>query len=1058
MADQEVVVTAAPGHVPSDHKRKLEDIEPQAPPDDMPLGSDAEDNDVAASGSSETKRSKLVNDETDGLEDQFGDKFRSLIKVRVGNGESINFWNGKLKEFGEFRSSIWSWHVHLRRNLSDWELEQFSDLMAIIHNITLSHDLSDGLIWKGNGEVVLWTIWKTRNDIVFDGGRVDQIELFFMARCRLANWFLAKFNDVTILKDYLISDPTLGDCCSNPRLSIIKIVSWSPPPKGFIKLNVDAAVNGDWRKSGVGGILRVEDGSVMGSFQEAAGPGPPLLIEIMALKKGLSFFALIHQRFKERLIVESDSKLAVEWVPRSANVEADSLAKAANWNGFEAEKLDEPGKQEDEPLPQNEFKKQSEDGNAPSEGAQTTVKHISVEGTTEETEQQSIDNHEASDAELGKVESFEAYNGHEPLIKDESEQQFTGNLETTDGDLGKVESFEADGGQEPPSKEESNQPSDEVPPQNGDDGSTITRKMEVPKAKVGVLIGKAGDTIRYLQYNSGAKIQITKDADADRDAPTRPVEIIGSLASVIKAETLINAVIEEVADTGGSPSLVARGLATTQAAGAADQIEIQVPNEKVRFIIGRGGETIRGLQTRSGARIQLIPQHLPEGDESKERIVRVTGDKRQIEIAREMIKDVMNQNARSSSLSGGFNQLGNRPRGTTGPPQWGSRSRPAQMPSYDFQQRRPYPPQNSHYQPPYGGYPHQMAPRSNFGSSWVQRPHSLQGPPHSGGYDYYSRQGSVPAPHLASIRGHGPGPTHAPAMGLVSSQSNYNHGQPHGPSDYAHPPPYSHAAPLQHSYGHGYGEKFESHTPVHHPYGGHGSSQQGYAHSGPQPVYGPPQQQYVKTPSAMQQPLIPQAYGPPANQPGEVPYEGPSGQSYGPNVPPQQQYPYASGPMQQSYPPYGSAPPSNWYNQIPPMTGQPLAYSQQGGQPVPGYSQPSAQQATAYAHPNSAAGYGQYPPPSQQGYSEQTAPNTAYGLQGTQDSSYGAGAVTTYGAAPGGQATYPYSTAAQATYMISLVDMQCTCSILKNHYHHSLDSLCMIRPRCMQHHAALILL
>ncbi|XP_038994487.1 far upstream element-binding protein 1-like [Hibiscus syriacus] len=796
MADQEVVVTAAPGHVPSDHKRKLEDIEPQAPPDDMPLGSDAEDNDVAASGSSETKRSKLVNDETDGL---------------------------------------------------------------------------------------------------------------------------------------------------------------------------------------------------------------------------------------------------------------------ANWNGFEAEKLDEPGKQEDEPLPQNEFKKQSEDGNAPSEGAQTTVKHISVEGTTEETEQQSIDNHEASDAELGKVESFEAYNGHEPLIKDESEQQFTGNLETTDGDLGKVESFEADGGQEPPSKEESNQPSDEVPPQNGDDGSTITRKMEVPKAKVGVLIGKAGDTIRYLQYNSGAKIQITKDADADRDAPTRPVEIIGSLASVIKAETLINAVIEE-ADTGGSPSLVARGLATTQAAGAADQIEIQVPNEKVRFIIGRGGETIRGLQTRSGARIQLIPQHLPEGDESKERIVRVTGDKRQIEIAREMIKDVMNQNARSSSLSGGFNQLGNRPRGTTGPPQWGSRSRPAQMPSYDFQQRRPYPPQNSHYQPPYGGYPHQMAPRSNFGSSWVQRPHSLQGPPHSGGYDYYSRQGSVPAPHLASIRGHGPGPTHAPAMGLVSSQSNYNHGQPHGPSDYAHPPPYSHAAPLQHSYGHGYGEKFESHTPVHHPYGGHGSSQQGYAHSGPQPVYGPPQQQYVKTPSAMQQPLIPQAYGPPANQPGEVPYEGPSGQSYGPNVPPQQQYPYASGPMQQSYPPYGSAPPSNWYNQIPPMTGQPLAYSQQGGQPVPGYSQPSAQQATAYAHPNSAAGYGQYPPPSQQGYSEQTAPNTAYGLQGTQDSSYGAGAVTTYGAAPGGQATYPYSTAAQATYMISLVDMQCTCSILKNHYHHSLDSLCMIRPRCMQHHAALILL
>lgn len=40
---------------------------------------------------------------------------------------------------------------------------------------------------------------------------------------------------------------------------------------------------------------------------------------------------------------------------------------------------------------------------------------------------------------------------------------------------------------------------------------------------------------------------------------------------------------------------------------------------------------------------QLIPQHLPEGDESKERTVRVTGDKKQIEMAKELIKEVMNQ-------------------------------------------------------------------------------------------------------------------------------------------------------------------------------------------------------------------------------------------------------------------------------------------------------------------------------------------------------------------------------------------------------------------------------
>ncbi|MFQ6652437.1 hypothetical protein Gotur_024305 [Gossypium turneri] len=688
--------------------------------------------------------------------------------------------------------------------------------------------------------------------------------------------------------------------------------------------------------------------------------------------------------------------------PRLDDDKTDGLASE---NGFEAEKLHEPDKEEEEGLQQNELNKQAEDGDSPAKEAEETVKPEQYEGTAEETDGQSADNPETADAELGKVESFEADNGQEPA------------------------------------KEDNKQPSDDLPQQEVDDGTTITRKMEVPNAKVGVLIGKAGDTIRYLQYNSGAKIQIMRDADADRDAPTRPVEIIGTLNSIIKAEKLINAVIAE-ADAGGSPSLVARGLATTQAAGAADQIEIQVPNEKVGLIIGRGGETIKGLQTRSGARIQLIPQHLPEGDGSKERTVRVTGDKKQIEIAREMIKDVMNQvcfftlhhflhkfsrhelvellrllsrglvvlTVRPSPLSGGFNQQGYRPRGNSGPPQWGPRGHPPQT-SYDYQQRGPYPSHNSHYQPPYGGYPsHQMAPRSNFGSSWEQRPHSMQGPPQSGGYDYYSRQGGVSNQHLTSIPGHGPGPSPAPAMGPPPSQSSYNYGQPRGPADYAHPPPYSQAAP-QHGYGHGYEEKYENHTPVQHPYGGHGSAQPGYAQPGPQPGYAP-QQQYGKPPSYGMQSQGPQTYGPPANQPGEVPYQGPTAQSYGSNVPPQQQYAYASsGPTQQSYPPYGSAPPSDGYSQPPAVGGQ--AYPQQGSQPVPGYSQP-----TAYAQASSAAGYGQYPP-SQQGYSEQTqAPNNAgYGYQGAQDSGYGGAPAATYGAPPAsGQATYAQTTAAQPTY------------------------------------------
>nr|CAB3481873.1 unnamed protein product [Digitaria exilis] len=183
----------------------------------------------------------------------------------------------------------------------------------------------------------------------------------------------------------------------------------------------------------------------------------------------------------------------------------------------------------------------------------------------------------------------------------------------------------------------------EAPPQEGDAADALqetSRKIEVPNSKVGVLIGKAGETIRNLQTSSGAKIQITKDVDADSNALTRSVELVGTLASVDKAEQLIKSVIAE-AEAGGSPALIARGFGSGQS--GSEQFEMTVPDNKVGLIIGKGGETIKGLQTKSGARIQLIPQHPPEGVTLTERTVRLTGNKKQIEVAKDLIKQAMSQ-------------------------------------------------------------------------------------------------------------------------------------------------------------------------------------------------------------------------------------------------------------------------------------------------------------------------------------------------------------------------------------------------------------------------------
>ncbi|KAK9109961.1 hypothetical protein Sjap_018021 [Stephania japonica] len=582
---------------------------------------------------------------------------------------------------------------------------------------------------------------------------------------------------------------------------------------------------------------------------------------------------------------------------------------------------------------------------------------------------------------------------------------------------------------------------------------TTMRKMEVPNNKVGVLIGKAGETIRLLQFSSGAKIQITRDSEADSYSSTRSVEIIGTLESINKAEKLIKDVIAE-AEAGGSPSLVAKGFGSAQASGPSEQIQIQVPNEKVGLIIGKGGETIKSLQTRSGARIQLIPQHLPEGDQSKERAVRVTGDKKQIEIATEMIKEVMSQNtfpfeAMESYLQlrllsdgfallkilivlmdwieklhmynvravvrpsthGGYKQQSHRPRGAMGPPHWGPRTpQSGHAAGYNYQ-RGMHPSQNPQYPgPAYGGYPpHQHMPRGNIGGGWEPRPSGHMQGPQSGSYDYYGHGGPM-ADTSASINASNAVP--ASAGGAHPNQGNYNYGQSHGP-EYGHPMPYSQTGHPQQSYGHGYEDpKYANQVPMQPAYGAHGNPQAGaYSQANSQPGYG--QQPYARPPAYGGPP---QPYGPTRpSQHGDVPYQNPapSAHSYGQTVAPQQQlYPYASsGSGQQTYP-YGSAPAADGYNQPQAHAAPAPTYPQQNAQPVPAYGQPGGQPALSYVQGGPAGGgYGPYPS-SQQGYSEQQTSAVAnYGYQ-APDGAYGNAQAPAYNAGPSGFA----QTANQPSY------------------------------------------
>jgi far upstream element-binding protein len=479
-----------------------------------------------------------------------------------------------------------------------------------------------------------------------------------------------------------------------------------------------------------------------------------------------------------------------------------------------------------------------------------------------------------------------------------------------------------------------------------------SKKIEIPNGRVGVIIGKSGETIKYLQLQSGAKIQVTRDMDADPNSPNRLVELTGTSDAIAAAEKLINEVLAE-AESGGN-GLVTRRMGGQ---GGADEFSMKIPNNKVGLIIGKGGETIKNMQATSGSRIQVIPLHLPPGDTSTERTLKIEGTSEQIESAKQLVDSILSgeNRLRNPSMSGGYSQQGYqaRPPSSWAPPA-------AQQPGYGYVQPGAYSgpsPQYNVPQQPYAGYPPQSA--GGYSTNWDQSTAATQQTAHAG-YDYYNQQ---------TQQQQNPGGPAPPADGTA-----YNYSQPPS-SGYSQP-------------GQGYGQD------------GYGAYQQ------------PPQSGYGQPPSYDQQ----QGYGSAPSygsaQDGQTTNYGSQGDSS--QVPPSQQgYGTSQQPSPNSanYPAQGAAQPG--YG-VPP-TSQAAAYGNQT-QAQSGYGAPPSQKPgstpPAYGQaqsPNAAGGYGQpgYPPSqappaySQPETGSQRAPPSGYGSAGQPG--YG---PPSYGAPAGSQAGY----------------------------------------------------
>lgn len=181
-------------------------------------------------------------------------------------------------------------------------------------------------------------------------------------------------------------------------------------------------------------------------------------------------------------------------------------------------------------------------------------------------------------------------------------------------------------------------------------------QIMVPDRTVGLIIGRGGETIRDLQERSGCHVNIVGESKSVNGL--RPVNLIGPRQAAIVAKDLIMEIVDSDSrntNPGGSgPPRNARNAHDGGAGGHGghDKINdsIYVPSEAVGMIIGKGGETIREMQSSTGCKINVSQ---PSGPNETEREIGLVGTREAISLAKQAIEDKVDAVRQKGSHPGG---------------------------------------------------------------------------------------------------------------------------------------------------------------------------------------------------------------------------------------------------------------------------------------------------------------------------------------------------------------------------------------------------------------------
>lgn len=167
----------------------------------------------------------------------------------------------------------------------------------------------------------------------------------------------------------------------------------------------------------------------------------------------------------------------------------------------------------------------------------------------------------------------------------------------------------------------------------------------IPSSKVGLIIGKGGETIRNLQERAGCRMVMIQDGQFQQ-APEKPLRITGDPQKCQYGKQLVvDLLTEKDLEMEGrgqiKPAMDYKGRGG-QNFGMdrrnCPTSEVPVPRDVVGFVIGKGGETIKRIQQESGCKVQFT---MPDNGVGPDRVCLLQGEPQQIDDATQKIREII---------------------------------------------------------------------------------------------------------------------------------------------------------------------------------------------------------------------------------------------------------------------------------------------------------------------------------------------------------------------------------------------------------------------------------